>query len=52
MIIEVGESVPLVRTDNPMTDHSKNLANPSSQDASPSRHAALRRYCVGMFKGP
>jgi hypothetical protein len=41
MIIEVGESVPLVRSDNPMTDHSKTLADPGSQDAGPCRHVAL-----------
>ena len=34
MIIEVGESIPPVRSDNPTIDHSKMFADPGSQDTS------------------
>jgi len=43
MIIEVGESVPPGRPDNPATDHSKALADPGSQDTGPCRQFALQR---------
>jgi hypothetical protein len=51
MIIKVGESVPLDRSNNPTTDHSKTLANLGSRDTGPCRHAALQCPCVGVIDG-
>lgn len=52
MIIKISKSVPLVRSDNPTTYHSKILADPGSQGAGPCRNLALQRYCVRVIEGP